>query len=136
MVTHSPTLTQPIGVRTYRTLLIGLIFVVVLLLALITLPPLTNGRADALRAHLDTDVQDFADTLTATEDSVQEMQAATRGYVITQAPAFLEQYRTAQDGLPARLQNLTQRGVGYRLDKPAPAHMSDAAERMATEATP
>jgi DNA-binding response OmpR family regulator/signal transduction histidine kinase len=111
MVTYSPSQTQPIGVRTYRALLLGLIFVVVLLLALITLPPLTNGRADALRTHLDTNVQDFADTLTTTEDSVQEMQAATRGYVITQAPAFLEQYRTAQDGLPARLQTLTQLSV-------------------------
>ena len=72
------TLNAPLGARTYRALLIDLVFVVVLLLALISLPPLTNGRADALRAHLDTDVQDFADALTATENSLQEMQAASR----------------------------------------------------------
>jgi two-component system KDP operon response regulator KdpE len=30
----------------------------------------------------------------------------------------------------------TERGVGYRLDKPAPAHVNDAPGRMATEATP
>src|SRR5690349_3170183 len=84
-------LTQPFGVRSQRALLVGLIFVVVLLLALITLPPLASARADALRAHLDTNVQVFANTLTAVENNVQEMQAATRGYILTQQPAFLEQ---------------------------------------------
>jgi DNA-binding response OmpR family regulator/signal transduction histidine kinase/CHASE3 domain sensor protein len=113
----------PLGARTYRALLIGLLFVVVLLLALISLPPLTNGRADALRAHLDTDVQDFADALTATENSLQEMQAATRGYILTQAPAFLEQYRAAQDGLPARLQDLIQ--LGPQVDPALEAPVAD-----------
>jgi DNA-binding response OmpR family regulator/signal transduction histidine kinase len=126
MVTHPPSLVQPIGVRTYRALLVGLIFVVVLLLALITLPPLTNGRAEALRTHLDTDVQAFAATLTATENSVQEMQAATRGYLLTQAPAFLEQYRAAQDGLPARLQDLTD--LGPQVDSAMAAQVADLVE--------
>jgi CHASE3 domain sensor protein/nitrogen-specific signal transduction histidine kinase len=92
-------------------------------LALISLPPLTNGRADMLRAHLDTDVQDFANALTATENSLQEMQAATRGYILTQAPAFLEQYRAAQDGLPARLQDLTQ--LGPQVDPALEAPVAD-----------
>jgi two-component system, OmpR family, KDP operon response regulator KdpE len=102
--------TEPIGGRTYKALLIGLIFVVALLLALITLPPLTSGRADTLRTHLDTDVQTFANTLTAIENSVQEMQAATRGYILTRQPIFREQYRAAQGALPARLQDLRQLG--------------------------
>jgi CheY-like chemotaxis protein len=72
-------------------------------------------EADALRAHLDTDVQAFATTLTVVENNVQEMQAATRGYILTQQPAFLEQYHTAQDGLPARLQDLGQ--LGPRVDE-------------------
>jgi two-component system KDP operon response regulator KdpE len=126
MATHTSSLTQPIGTRTYRALLVGLIFVVVLLMALITLPPLTNGRAEALRSHLDTDVQAFAAILTATENSVQEMQAATRGYLLTQAPAFLEQYRAAQDGLPARLQDLTE--LGPRVDPAVPAQVADLVE--------
>lgn len=94
--------------RTQRALLGGLLFVVILLLALISLPPLANGRAESLRAHLDKDVQAFADTLISIENSVQEMQAATRGYLLTQQPSFLEQYRAAQDGLPARLDDLQQ----------------------------
>jgi DNA-binding response OmpR family regulator/signal transduction histidine kinase len=123
MATHVSPVAQPLGVRTYRALLIGLVFVVVLLLALITLPPLANGRAEALRAHLDTDVQAFANTLTTTENSVQEMQAATRGFLLTQAPIFLEQYRAAQDGLPARLQNLTE--LGPRVDPSLAAQVVD-----------
>ena len=70
---------QPFGSRTYRALLVGLVFVVLLLLALITLPPLTSSRADTLRTHLDTDVQVFADTLTAVENSVQESLRAREG---------------------------------------------------------
>jgi DNA-binding response OmpR family regulator/signal transduction histidine kinase/CHASE3 domain sensor protein len=123
MATHTSSLAEPTGARTYRALLVGLIFVVVLLLALITLPPLTNGRAEALRTHLDTDVQAFAATLTTTENSVQEMQAATRGYLLTQAPAFLEQYQAAQDGLPARLQDLTE--LGPRVDSAMAAQVAE-----------
>lgn len=108
-------ITQPFRERTQRALLIGLIFVVVLLLALITLPPLTSGRADALRAHLDTNVQAFVTTLTTVENTAQEMQAATRGYILTEQPAFLEQYRAAHDGLPARLHALGE--LGPRVDE-------------------
>jgi DNA-binding response OmpR family regulator/signal transduction histidine kinase len=123
MATNISLLAQPIGARTYRALLLGLIFVVVLLLALITLPPLTNGRAEALRTHLDTDVQAFAATLTATENSVQEMQAATRGFLLTQAPVFLEQYHATQDGLPARLQDLVE--LGPRVDPAMTTQVTD-----------
>ncbi|MEP7188007.1 MAG: CHASE3 domain-containing protein, partial [Roseiflexaceae bacterium] len=114
---------QSLRPRTQRALLGGLIFVVVLLLALIILPPLANGRAEALRAHLDTDVQAFADVLTSTENSVQEMQAATRGYLLTQQPSFLEQYRAAQDGLPNRLGDLVQ--FGPRVDQDMTAQVAE-----------
>jgi CHASE3 domain sensor protein len=114
--------------RAYRALLIGLVFVVVLLLALITLPPLSSGRADALRAHLDTDVQAYANTLTTVENSLQEMQAATRGYILTRQPAYLEQYHAAQDGLPARLQALTE--VGPRVDKTLAVPTADVVQAV------
>lgn len=114
---------QPSIVRAHSSLSIGLLFVVLILLALITLPPLTNARAEALRIHLNTDVQAFADTLTATENDLQQMQAATRGYILTRAPAFLEQYRAAQDRLPANIQHLKE--LGPRVD---PAMESQVAE--------
>jgi DNA-binding response OmpR family regulator/signal transduction histidine kinase/CHASE3 domain sensor protein len=94
--------------RSYRASLAGLVFVVALLLALITLPPLANGRAEMLRGRLDADVQGFASALIASENSLQEMQAAARGFLLTEAPAFLEQYAAARDGLPSRLQDLEQ----------------------------
>jgi DNA-binding response OmpR family regulator/signal transduction histidine kinase len=134
MVTNTLLLAQPSGARIYRALLIGLVFVVALLLVLISLPPLTNGRADALRAHLDTDVQDFADALTATEDNLQEMQASARGYALTQAPAFLEQYRTAQDGLPTRLEKLTELSTQVDTDLETPvADLVQVIERWQRE---
>ncbi len=92
-----------------RVPLAGLIFVVVLLLALITLPPLASAQAEAARARLDTEVQTLADALDATEDSMQEMQSAARAYVLTEEPAFLEQYRTAAAALPERLDSLDER---------------------------
>nr|MDQ2998611.1 CHASE3 domain-containing protein [Chloroflexota bacterium] len=125
---------QSLRPRTQRALLGGLIFVVVLLLALIILPPLANGRAEALRTHLDTDVQAFADALTSTENSVQEMQAATRGYLLTQQPSFLEQYRAAQDGLPTRLGDLVQ--LGPQVDPDMTAQVTElvqVAERWQQE---
>ncbi|GAB4193478.1 MAG: hypothetical protein OHK0022_08420 [Roseiflexaceae bacterium] len=103
--------TVPGGVRPQaeRVPLAGLIFVVVLLLALITLPPLASGRAETLRARLDTEVQTLTGALDGTEDRMQEMQSAARAYVLTQEPAFLEQYQTAAASLPERLQILTER---------------------------
>lgn len=89
-----------------RAPLAGLIFVVVLLLALISLPPLASARAESLRGRLDGEVQTFQAALDASEDGMQEMQAAARAYVLTQEPAFLEQYRTAAASLPERLQIL------------------------------
>lgn len=92
----------------YRTLLIGLVFVLSILLALIMLPPVAHARSEILRQRLETDVRPFAATLTAVENDLQEMQAATRGYVTTGETSFLEQYRAAQDSLPANLQQLTE----------------------------
>jgi PAS domain S-box-containing protein len=88
-------------------LVTGLIFVVVILVGLVALPPLLSAHADTLRAQLDT-VQRFSDALVETDDRLQELRVATRGYVITQTPSFLEQYRAAQDSLPATLDALVE----------------------------
>lgn len=85
----------------------GLIFVVVILVALIALPPLLSAHADMLRARLDR-MQRFSDALVETDDRLQELRVAARGYVITGVPSFLEQYRAAQDSMPAALETLTQ----------------------------
>ncbi|HEU4328509.1 MAG TPA: response regulator [Roseiflexaceae bacterium] len=108
-----------------RVPLAGLIFVVVLLLALITLPPLASAQAEALRARLDTEVQTLADALDATEDSMQEMQSAARAYVLTEEPAFLEQYRTAAAALPERLHSLSERTT--RIDPALSAQVDEIA---------
>jgi PAS domain S-box-containing protein len=98
---------RPFGNERPRRLLAGLVFVVVLLLALIVLPPLANSWADATRARLDDTVLAFGDALNAVENDLQQMQASARGYVITTEPTFLEQYRTTSDSLPAKLEQLT-----------------------------
>ncbi|HWQ16171.1 MAG TPA: response regulator [Roseiflexaceae bacterium] len=92
--------------RARAMLLTGLIFVVVILLALVVLPPLLNARAETLRGRVET-AQIFAEALTETDDRLQELRAAARGYVITQAPVFLEQYRAAAESLPTTLETLT-----------------------------
>jgi CHASE3 domain sensor protein len=82
--------------------LIGMVFVVVMLLALIILPPLISARDDRVRAQLG-DAQAFADALTVTENDLQQMQSNVRGYLITRTPIFVEQYKATQDSLPANL---------------------------------
>lgn len=84
----------------------GLIFVALLLFALIVLPPLMHTRSEALRSHLTDDVLALNDALTATENDVQELQAALRGYILTQQPAFLAQYNAAQASLASNLQRV------------------------------
>jgi DNA-binding response OmpR family regulator/signal transduction histidine kinase/CHASE3 domain sensor protein len=84
-----------------------LLWVVVLLLALVALPPLLSQWADGIRGRA-AHSQQFADTLTGLESDLQQMQSAARGFLITRNPAFREQYRALQDGLPLRLQDLTR----------------------------
>jgi CHASE3 domain sensor protein len=120
--TSSGMAAHPLPFRTRNWLLIGMIFVVVMLLALITLPPLVSARDDAIRAQLD-DAQAFADALILTENDVQQMQSNTRGYLITQAPTFLEQYRATQDKLPTDLERL--RELGPRLDGALEAQVAE-----------
>jgi PAS domain S-box-containing protein len=95
-----------------RVLLVsGLLFVVGIMVALVILPPLISAHADSLRAELDT-AQRFTDALIETDDRLQELRVAARGYVITRAPTFLDQYRAAQDSLPATLETLTHLAPG------------------------
>lgn len=106
-VTHPVSLTQIDVARSYRAPLLWLLSIVLLLVALVALPPLANQWADVIRARA-AQTQSFADTLGGIEADLQHMQAASRGFLITENPAFREQYRALQDGLPLRLQDLTR----------------------------
>ncbi|HMQ30840.1 MAG TPA: response regulator [Chloroflexaceae bacterium] len=91
----------------HRAPALWLLSVVVLLLALVALPPLANQWADTIRAQVN-QAQAFSDALGGLESDLQLMQAAARGYLVAQNPAFLAQYRALQDGLPLRLQDLSR----------------------------
>lgn len=98
-----------ISIRTRNLLLSGLIFVVGLLLALVVLPPLVDAHDTAIRSELDT-AQAFTESLIDTENSLQQLQADARGYLITQSPSFLEQYRAAEAALPTQVTQLADLG--------------------------
>lgn len=94
-----------------RSVLLGLlIFTVLVLLALILLPPLVSLRAIAVEADLEQH-RALAARLADTEASLQQLQAGARGYIITQSPAFRAQYRAAAATLPAQLQQLVAAGA-------------------------
>lgn len=127
MATSAPS-SPPLALLTAHTrnlLLSMLSFIVLVLLALISLPPLVDGRDTAIRATLD-QTQSLSVGLIDTENSLQQMQASARGYIITQSPAFLEQYRAATAGLPTQLQQLT--GI---TDQSAPVLTSQLADLAA-----
>lgn len=94
-----------------RNLLLSLlIFTVLVLLALVILPPLVDARDAAIGADLERALA-LSVQLTDTENILQQLQADARGYIITQSPAFREQYRAAVAALPAQLQQLADRAV-------------------------
>lgn len=111
-----------------RAPVLWLLSVVLLLLALVALPPLANTRADDIREQT-AQAQRFADTLASLESDLQQMQAAARGFLITQNPTFREQYRALQDGLPLRLQDLT--GLAPLVDPSLEAQMTDLSGAVA-----
>ncbi|WP_217352470.1 ATP-binding protein [Candidatus Viridilinea mediisalina] len=82
--------------RARNVLLVGLIFEVLVLLLLITLPPVLSDRADTIRQHADT-LQRLSDHHDQVDGLLQEMRAAARGYALTRSEIFLEQYETAQE---------------------------------------
>ncbi|HEY0601568.1 MAG TPA: histidine kinase dimerization/phospho-acceptor domain-containing protein, partial [Herpetosiphonaceae bacterium] len=71
-----------------------------------TLPPAISAWTVSLRQQLSEQIQTFEDTRLRIENNVQTMQAATRGYVITQQPAFLNDYGTAASHVPTDLAQL------------------------------
>lgn len=95
-------------VRSQRALRWSLGAALLILLALVTLPPVISTWAVALRQQLSEQIQAFEDTRLRIENNVQSMQAATRGYIITQQPSFLEAYGTAAAAIPGDLQRLEQ----------------------------
>lgn len=97
---------QAKGTPGYRAPVHWLLSIVLLLLAMVALPPLANSWANVLRTQA-SQAQAFADTLDRLESDLQQMQAAARGFLITRNPSFREQYRARRDGLPLRLQDLT-----------------------------
>ncbi|MBX0329672.1 response regulator [Oscillochloris sp. ZM17-4] len=94
-----------------RNLLLGLlIFTVLVLLALVVLPPLVDLRDTAIAVELE-HAQTLAVQLSDTENSLQQMQADARGYLIAQSPDFRAQYDAAATALPAQLELLIESGV-------------------------
>ncbi len=94
--------------RNNSLLATGLVFVVMVLFALIILPPLVGNQTNHVQTRLDNDVQLLANTLYATENELQQMQAAVRGYLFSQSPQYLEQYRAARMRLATNLQHTAQ----------------------------
>lgn len=115
MATRPAPVSSPTSSPVHQAQALWLLSVVVLLLALVALPPLVSQWADGIRARA-TQSQSFADSLAGLESDLQQMQAAARGFLITQNPAFREQYRVLQDGLPLRLQDLNRLAPGVGTD--------------------
>lgn len=95
--------------RARNVLLVGLIFEVLVLLLLITVPPVLSDRADTIRQHADT-LQRMSDHHDQIDRLLQEMRAAARGYALTRSEVFLEQYGSAQERLAPDFAELEQLG--------------------------
>ncbi len=94
--------------RTSRPLWLGLVAVLLILLLLVTLPPATTAWTTRLGQRLSQQIQEFNEARSQTENSIQRMQAAQRGYLLTQQLPFLETYQTAAAELPAQVAQLRQ----------------------------
>ena len=88
--------------------MLGLVAVLVILFLLVIVPPVVNLWTGALRARLTDQVQAFEDARADVENDLQAMQGAHRGYLITQAPTFLDAYQVAETQLPLDLETLRQ----------------------------
>lgn len=107
---------------TRRLLLIGLSFIIGVLVVLVVLPPVVNARDAAIRNALDNN-QAFAEAIIDTENSLQQMQATARGYLITQRPIFLDQYRATAIALPAQMAQLAD--IGAQVDQTLLVQLDD-----------
>src|SRR5688500_18319203 len=92
--------------RSQQSLRWGLGAALAVLLSLVTLPPASTAWTVALRQQLSEQIQTFEVARLRVENNVQTRQAATRGYVITQQPAFLDDYGTAASQVPTDLARL------------------------------
>lgn len=92
--------------RSQRSLRWGLGAALVVLVSLVTLPPAISAWTVSLRQQLSEQIQTFEDTRLRVENNVQTMQAATRGYVITQQSSFLDDYGAAASHVPTDLAQL------------------------------
>lgn len=123
------TMSSPLTRTMRNTLVAGLLFVIAVLLALVFLPPLADSRMAAIRARLDEDIQTLTVALKAVDDDLQQMQAAVRGYILTEAPLFLEQYAAAQASLPLHLEQVA--AVAPRVDPRLVGQVDELADVVA-----
>ncbi len=98
------------------TLVAGLVAMLALLILVAIVPPLINLRTGTIRVQRTNAVQSFQDARSSVARVIQTMQAAERGYVITQAPVFLDTYQAAETQLAADLENLRQSAPVVRSD--------------------
>lgn len=102
---HQGAAAQQRSRRARNLLLVGLIFEVLVLLLLMTLPPIFNERAMAIRQQAET-LQRLSDHLDQTDSLLQELRAAARGFALTRSEVFLEQYTLAQERLASDFEEL------------------------------
>jgi DNA-binding response OmpR family regulator/signal transduction histidine kinase/CHASE3 domain sensor protein len=93
-----PIAAQQRSTRARNFLITGLVFEVLVLLLLITVPPILNARAAAVRDQADT-LQRLSDHLDNMDGQLQDLRAAARGYALTRSEIFLEQYELGQSRL-------------------------------------
>lgn len=94
--------------RSNRSLLAGLSAVLLIVVLLVTLPPATTLWTTTLRDRASEQITKFDDLRLQVENDIQGMQAAQRGYLLTQQQLFLETYQTTAAKLPADLEQLRQ----------------------------
>ncbi|MDP9311654.1 MAG: ATP-binding protein [Chloroflexota bacterium] len=98
----------PALLRFNRSLLTGLTAVILIVVLLVTLPPVTTFWTTELRDRLSDQIVAFEDLRLQIENDVQGMQAAQRGYLLTGQQPFLERYQTTAAKLPDDLEQLSR----------------------------
>ena len=114
--------------RSTHPLALGLGAALVVLLLLVTLPPATTAWTTSLRDRRSTQIQTFEELRSQIENDVQRMQAAQRGYLLTQQPTFLENYQGANRRLMADLEQL--RALAPMVDPSLMAPVTDLGQHI------
>lgn len=114
--------------RSNRSLQRGLGAVLLILLLLVTLPPTTTAWIASLREQPSSLIQEFEDLQLQVENDVQSLQAAQRGYVITQQPLFLESYQSTAARVPSDLERLLS--LAHQIDPPLVAMVEELAQHI------